>query len=146
MYKKIILSFASLIITTIVLGQVPADTVNFNNLATTDADAIFNKVEEEAYFPNGTSGWRQYLNANLNVDVPIKRKAPEGSYTVIVRFIVTKKGEIKDVVPETTNGYGMEDELIRVIKNGPNWIPARQNGRAVNAYKRQPVTFVLSKN
>jgi protein TonB len=35
----------------------------------------------------------------------------------------------------------MEEEAMRVIKKGPNWTPAQQNGRFVNAYRRQPITF-----
>ncbi len=37
----------------------------------------------------------------------------------------------------------MEDEAIRVIKRGPKWTPAIQNGRNVNAYRKQPITFVV---
>ena len=72
--------------------------------------------------------------------------APAGSYLVIVRFIVSKDGSISNVVPETKHGYGMEAEAVRVIKNGPSWKPALLNGRNVNAYRRQPMTFVISQN
>jgi protein TonB len=37
----------------------------------------------------------------------------------------------------------MEEEVMRVIKRGPKWIPASQNGRLVKAYRKQPVTFVV---
>jgi periplasmic protein TonB len=37
----------------------------------------------------------------------------------------------------------MEDEVVRTIKNGPKWEPAIQYGQEVNAYRRQPVTFVV---
>ncbi len=39
---------------------------------------------------------------------------------------------------------GMEEEAVRVIKNGPKWTPALQNGRNVNAYRRQPITFQVN--
>jgi len=35
----------------------------------------------------------------------------------------------------------MEEEAVRVIKKGPKWTPAIQNGRQVNAYRKQPITF-----
>jgi protein TonB len=38
----------------------------------------------------------------------------------------------------------MEEEVVRIIKKGPKWKPAVQNGKLVNAYRRQPVTFVVS--
>ena len=34
-------------------------------------------------------------------------------------------------------------EQFIVIKNAPKWQPAVQNGRKVNAYKKQPITFVI---
>ena len=41
----------------------------------------------------------------------------------------------------TNHGYGMEEEAMRVIKKGPKWTPAVQNGRSVKAYRKQPITF-----
>ena len=104
---------------------------------------IFNKVEIEAEFPSGNLGWREYLMKNLKANVPVKRKAPAGTYMVVVRFIVNINGSIRDVKAETSFGYGMEEEVIRIIKKGPKWTPASVNGKHVNAYRRQPVTFAV---
>jgi periplasmic protein TonB len=38
----------------------------------------------------------------------------------------------------------MEQEAVKVIKKGPAWVPAVQNGRSVNAYRKQPVTFQVT--
>ncbi|MEI6946798.1 energy transducer TonB [Paraflavisolibacter sp. H34] len=109
-----------------------------------DESKVFEKVEVEAEFPGGTSAWARYLNRTLNGSVPVDNGAPEGSYTVIVQFIVDKAGAISDVKALTNHGYGMEEEAIRVIKKGPKWTPAIQNGRNVNAYRKQPITFVIA--
>ena len=109
-----------------------------------DEDKIFTKVENEAAFPGGDAAWRRFLEKNLNPSTPIDNGAPEGTYQVIVRFIVSKDGSISDVQAETKHGFGMEDEAVKVIKRGPKWTPALQNGRNVNAYRRQPITFVVS--
>ena len=108
-----------------------------------DENKIFNKVEVEASFPGGDAGWRNFVHNNIDANTPIDGGAPEGTYTVIVRFIVSKDGSISDVVAETKLGYGMEAEAVKAIKKGPKWTPAIQNGRNVNAYRRQPVTFVV---
>lgn len=108
-----------------------------------DENKVFNKVEIEAAFPGGTGAWTKYLRNKLDANTPIDNGAPEGTYQVIVKFIVSKDGSISDVVAETKHGYGMEQEAIKVIKNGPKWTPAQQNGRMVNAYRRQPITFVV---
>ena len=59
-------------------------------------------------------------------------------------FIVAKEGKISDVKGLSSHGHGMEEEAMRVIKKGPDWVPAIQNGRNVKAYRKQPITFVVA--
>ncbi|MEO6547283.1 MAG: energy transducer TonB [Ferruginibacter sp.] len=108
-----------------------------------DEDKIFTKVENEAQFPGGQQAWIRYLQKNLNANAPVDNGAPSGTYQVIVKFIVSKDGSISDVQAETKHGFGMEDEAVKIIKRGPKWTPALQNGRNVNAYRRQPITFIV---
>ena len=108
-----------------------------------DENKIFEKVEVEASFPGGDAGWRRFLERNVNGQVASDNGAPEGSYTVVIQFIVDKAGNISDVKSLTKHGYGMEEEAVRAIKRGPKWVPAIQNGRNVNAYRKQPITFVV---
>ncbi|HET6995629.1 MAG TPA: N-acetylmuramoyl-L-alanine amidase, partial [Chitinophagaceae bacterium] len=101
-----------------------------------DDNVIFEKSEIEPSFPGGSTVWMKYFERNLNPDVPVENNAPEGSYTVWVQFVVKKDGSISDVKALTNHGFGMEQEAIRSIKNGPNWLPAIQNGRKVNAFRK----------
>ncbi|HTB52409.1 MAG TPA: energy transducer TonB [Ferruginibacter sp.] len=107
-------------------------------------DSVFEKVEIEAAFPGGPGAWAAFLKRNLDADVPVNNGAPVGMYRVVVRFIVGRDGSAYDVQAETNLGYGMEDEAIRAIKKAPKWTPAQQNGRVVIAYKKQPITFVVT--
>ena len=109
-----------------------------------EEDIIFTKCEKLAEFNGGTKKWLKYLKNNLNIQVPIINRAPKGNYNVIIKFIVNSDGTIRDLTAESNQGYGMEEEVIRVIKNGPNWIPASHSGRNVNSYRRQPVTFSIN--
>jgi Gram-negative bacterial TonB protein C-terminal len=104
-------------------------------------DSVHTKVEIEATFPGGATIWRNYLTRSLNGDVAAENHAPPGTYTVVVQFIVNKDGMITDIKPLTNHGFGMEDEVIRVIGKGPKWNPAIQDGKQVKAYRKQPVTF-----
>jgi protein TonB len=110
----------------------------------TNYDQTFTKVEVEASFPGGEGQWRKFLERNLNASAPVDNGAPPGSYTVQVQFIVDKEGKVSEVKALSSHGYGMEEEAVRVIKRGPNWTPAIQNGRQVKAYRKQPITFVVS--
>ena len=109
-----------------------------------DDNKIFEKVEVEASFKGGEGAWRKYLERNLNASTPVDNGAPEGNYTVVVQFIVDKEGNISDVKANTNHGYGMEEEAVKVIRRGPPWVPAVQNGRNVKAYRKQPITFQVA--
>ena len=106
-------------------------------------EGVFEKVDVEATFSGGERGWRKYLEQNLNPNVPVENSAPVGIYTVIVQFIVDRTGAVSDIKTLTNFGYGMEQEVIRIMKQSPMWTPASQNNRTVKAYRKQPVTFVL---
>jgi hypothetical protein len=103
----------------------------------------FGMVEKEAEFPGGDAAWRKFLEQNLRGQVPAENGAPAGIYTVLVQFIVDREGRVSDIKQLTNWGYGMEAEVIRLIKKSVQWTPATQDGRAVKAYRRQPVTFQL---
>lgn len=106
-----------------------------------DENQVFTKVEIEARF---AGDWSRFLQRTLNAETPVNNGAPAGQYTVIVQFIVDKQGAISDVKALTNHGYGMEEEAVRAIKKAQKWEPAVQNGRQVNAYRKQPITFVVS--
>jgi protein TonB len=109
-----------------------------------DENKIFEKVEIEASFKGGEAAWRKYLERNLNANTPVDNGAPEGTYTVWVQFIVDREGAISDVKALSNHGYGMEEEAVKVIRKGPAWVAAIQNGRPVKAYRKQPITFIVT--
>jgi periplasmic protein TonB len=101
---------------------------------------IFTSVQVEAAYDGD---WNNFVKRNLNPDVPAENSAPAGKYTVIVKFVVSKDGSVSDIVCENDPGYGICEEAKRVIRKTKNWVPAIQNGRNVNAYRRQPITFLV---
>jgi len=109
-----------------------------------DENYVWTKVEKEAEFPGGDKAWMKFLTNNLNGQVPLDHEAPAGKYTVWIQFIVDKEGKVSDLKALTNNGYGMEDEAMRVLRKVPQWTPALQNGRNVKAYRKQPITFVVT--
>lgn len=102
-------------------------------------------VEVEAKF---TGNWTRFLTTHLNAEVPVKNGAPPASYTVIIQFVIDQQGNMSDIKALTSHGYGMEEEALRVMgivaKWAAKWTPAIQNGHAVKAYRKQPITFVVT--
>ncbi len=108
-----------------------------------EGDKIFTSVQREAEFPGGNEAWARFVQKNLEGFNPFENGAAPGKYQVIIKFVVSKDGSISDVQAETNFGFGMEEQAIKCIKKGPNWKPALQNGTNVNAYRRQPVSFIV---
>jgi periplasmic protein TonB len=120
-------------------GQVEAPKV-----ATEDYDHEFTSVQVEAQFPGGQDAWRKYLERNLNNQTPADNGAAPGNYTVTVSFLVSKDGSISEVQALNDPGYGCAAEAVRVIKKGPAWKPAIQNGRNVIYRQKQNITFQVT--
>ena len=109
-----------------------------------DYDKVFTVVQIPAEFPGGLPAWTKYLERNLNRDLPVNNGAPPAKYTVVVSFIVDKTGAISEVQAENDPGYGTKEEAVRVIKKGPAWKAAVQNGRNVIYRHKQSITFQVS--
>lgn len=116
-------------------------TVAAPRAAVEDYDGEFKTVHIQAKFPGGDAEWKKYLERNLNRDLPAENGAPPSNYTVIVSFLVDKEGNISEVKAENDPGYGTADEAVRVIRKGPKWQPAVQNGRNVIYRQKQSITF-----
>lgn len=108
-----------------------------------DENAIVTFVQIDAAFPGGQDAWLNYLRNNLRGEIPVDNGATAGKYTVVVRFVVSLDGSVSDVKCENDPGFGMCEEAVRVIKKTKNWTPAINNGKHVNAYRRQPVIFLV---
>jgi len=104
-----------------------------------DEDKVFTKVEIEASFPGGPSAWTRYVQRAIEAN---QDEFTESDYgTCVVKFIVDKSGKVSDVEATTMKGSKLAEVATNAIRKGPNWTPAQQNGRQVNAYRLQPVTL-----
>lgn len=104
-----------------------------------DEDKVFTKVEIEAQFPGGPGAWTKYVTRAIQNDIDEFSDQDYG--TCIVRFIVDKTGKVSSVEATTMKGTKLAEVAVNAIRKGPNWLPAQQNGRYVNAYRLQPVTL-----
>jgi protein TonB len=106
-----------------------------------DYEKVFTKVENPAEFPGGPDAWRRYLERNLRYPEAAQENGTQG--VVRVEFIVDKEGNISEVRALNDPGDGLAEEAVRIIKKGPKWIPAEQNGRKVIYRHIQAITFRL---
>ncbi len=116
--------------------DVKLDRDNVNNI-------IFTKTEVEPQFTGGDEAWKKYLGNNIKTAIPVGEGWTAGKHTVFVKFIVHADGTVSGITTENYQGTKTAQHCIDVIKNAPKWQPAVQNGIKVNAYKKQPITFVI---
>lgn len=109
-------------------------------------DRVFTKTQVPASFPGGLKAWQEYLTKNLDADVPVKNGAPPGKYNVTLRFLVDEQGGLSNIEAESDPGYGTAAEAVNLIKKGPNWVPAKQNGKDVKYWMKQSITFFVPEN
>jgi len=108
----------------------------------TDTEKIFKVVQVEAKFKDGAQGWLHYLLNNLQI--PDRLVQLNKSGTVVVGFDVDTVGNISRTMIVQSFEWSADAEAIRVIKNGPKWVPAMQNGRLVRFRQRQAITMKVN--
>lgn len=99
-------------------------------------------VDEPAQFPGGHAALKKYLAENLRYPM-ICGYSIEGKCHL--RFTVTSEGKITDIHVElgVVDCPECDREAVRVVKNMPDWIPAKIDGVPVDAYFYLPVRFHL---
>lgn len=108
-------------------------------------DSVYQNPEIKATHPKGEKFMRDFLERNINPATPVYQNAPAGTYTVEINLIIDTSGKIT-AIPKTNFGYGMEKEVMRVVKKLPDFVPAKQNGITVKSLQVLPMTFMIMKN
>jgi antitoxin component YwqK of YwqJK toxin-antitoxin module len=103
-------------------------------------DSLSTREEKEASFPGGEAGWTRYISKQINSHLDDLSNKDYG--TCVVRFIIDTDGKVSDVHATTMLGSTLASIAVEAVKSGPKWIPAKQYGRIVKAYRLQPVTLV----
>lgn len=105
---------------------------------------VYTDVDTAASFPGGQHAWIKHIERYLNPAVGVENSARKGTYKVIIKFIVTKDGTLNRFIPVTKHKHGFEEEVIRVLKLSPRWIPAKKNGKPVNSWAEQTQVFTIT--
>jgi len=92
--------------------------------------------------PNGgRRAFKKYLETNLQYPQQALENKVEGKVTV--QFTVTTDGMLNDFRVIKGIGSGCDDEVIRLIKEGPKWYPSRKGETAVDSRMRVRMRFKL---
>jgi beta-lactamase regulating signal transducer with metallopeptidase domain len=91
-------------------------------------------------FPGGILEFYKFIGTNFKIPAELK-----GSGKVIVTFMVEKDGSLSEFAILKDLGFGTADEIIRVLKLSPKWVPGKENNEAVRVKYSLPVQIEPSK-
>ncbi|MBC7889599.1 MAG: energy transducer TonB [Ferruginibacter sp.] len=90
-------------------------------------------------YPGGMAALRAFLMRHLSNP----RELGEGELiSVKVRFVVGYDGKLQRFELVQDGGNEFNNEVIRVLKKMPTWIPGKSNGHNVSVYYTIPVKFI----
>jgi TonB family protein len=96
-----------------------------------------------AHTQMGSKAFKNYLETNLRYPQQALDNKTKGRVTV--EFIVEPNGELTDFTVVRGIGSGCEEELIRLIKEGPSWIATQKDSVPIRDKVRVQLTFALPK-
>jgi hypothetical protein len=102
-----------------------------------------------AQFPGGETAWKQYLDTAFSNPNMVKQMTPKDferfgkTQKVVYTFNILADGTIGLINIEGQASQAVRNEIYRVLKNAPRWIPATLNGKPSTYRKRQVSTFTF---
>lgn len=123
-----------------IVDAIPEKIVDEEDTPQEEQDRIYTMAEQKAQFPGGTKALQKYFDENMKYPDGFAEKGEK--CTVLVKFTVNKDGSLQDIV--VSRGVAnplLNDEAIRLVKNMPNWEPARTNDKKIRTSFLLPVKF-----
>ena len=98
---------------------------------------IFDIVDENPHFPGGNGAMLDWLSKNIHYT----SGCASIHGRVVVSFFVEPDGSLSDIELVQKVDPELDNEVLRVVKAMPKWIPVVHNGKAIRAKYTLPITF-----
>ena len=103
---------------------------------------IYNNVEVMPSYPGDLTECYMFLARHMHYPEEAAEKGIEGR--VLIRFVVEKDGRLTNFEVIETPDPLLSDEALRVLKQMPQWIPAKNKGKDVRCRYSMPIQFRLN--
>jgi TonB family protein len=103
-----------------------------------------NNVKTSAVFPGGVNGLNTFFRKNLVYPKEALEQQIAGK--IYIGFVIDAVGkvDINKITIVKGGGFLLEQEAIRIVKNLPQFTPAKdQNDNPVSSWYQFPITFVM---
>ena len=103
---------------------------------------IYNNVEVMPSYPGDMTECYMFVARHMHYPEEAAEKGIEGR--VLIRFVVEKDGRLTNFEVIETPDPLLSDEALRVLKQMPKWIPAKNKGKDVRCRYSMPIQFRLN--
>ena len=103
---------------------------------------IYNVVEVMPSYPGDMAECYMFFARQMHYPEEAEEKGIEGR--VLIRFVVEKDGRLTNFEVIETPDPLLSDEALRVLKQMPQWIPAKNKGKDVRCRYSMPILFRLN--
>jgi hypothetical protein len=119
----------------LILDENEPDTINDS----INYDEIFNLaiLEFKPYPPEGIDKFQQFIRENYIAP----DKTEEHTGRVFITFIIEKDGNLSSFRVLRDFGMGSGEEIIRVLKTAPKWVPGKLNNHIVRSSYTLPISI-----
>jgi hypothetical protein len=97
----------------------------------------------DADFPGGDSSLSRYINKLINKTLIKQNQPTKTNFDVEVLLTVSKDGIVKSVDISKDPGFGIKDELIRLLMKSPKWKPGFVNGKISETTFKKVINITL---
>ena len=111
------------------------------NRAPAQDNKVYETVEQMPEFPGGMEALISFLQENVKYPEQAAKNNVQGR--VMVQFVVDKTGQVGNVKVVRSVSEELDAEAIRVVQSMPNFVPGRQDGKAVSVWYTLPISFKL---
>ncbi len=103
-------------------------------------DYIYNVVEHKPQFPGGEVALLKYVVDQLQIPSACLEWS---SARVVVRFVVTKTGEVGRIEVVRSAGEPFDSEVVNAVKKLPKFVPGKMGDKPVNTWYIVPIQLKL---
>jgi len=100
-------------------------------------------IEKQPEFPGGTLAFYKFVGSTFKMPAEAEKNKIEGK--AYMQFVVEKDGSLSDITTVKDAGYGIGDEVIRVLKLSPKWTAGTYKGNPVRVMYSLPITIQAAK-
>jgi TonB family protein len=106
-----------------------------------NGENIYNSgnVQIKPEYPGGETALMEYIFKKLKY--PVKAYTNKITGTVYLRFVVTKTGDIGEILVMKSAHPLLDNEAIRVVRSMPAWKPGKIDGLPVDVWFIIPIKF-----